>query len=297
MVSRRSAKVIAEAYARAFAYYSRSGWYIDRDGLYDFLYENDYEPWFCNSVRRLFSERDVKEWIMQLHTGETQFNATKDWTWEGRRKLGQQYLRNTAEDILNHGTTGTSSYRKDERTEKLKAVLGSLELDGYTYRDGALLLSEADVLDVEEEVGVLQRLYRVLGLENPDLSFEMLRLSEEHYLSGRWSDCISNSRKFLESALAEVAKLHSKRFKGCDLTLQTAERPVFVRQYLEDEKLIEKKEKEAIEKIYGLLSHTGNHPYMAENDQARLLRQLSLTVSQFVMLRLEGRIESATSKP
>jgi hypothetical protein len=47
--------------------------------------------------------------------------------------------------------------------------------------------------------------------------------------------------------------------------------------------------KEALAKVYGLLSHTGGHPYMAQNDQARLLRHLALTFSQFAMLRLRGK--------
>jgi len=40
------------------------------------------------------------------------------------------------------------------------------------------------------------------------------------------------------------------------------------------------------------LSETGAHPYMAESDQARLLRQLSLTLSQFVLLRLEAALKA-----
>ena len=38
------------------------------------------------------------------------------------------------------------------------------------------------------------------------------------------------------------------------------------------------------------MSDTGGHPYMAAKDQARLMRHLALTFSQFVLLRLEGYI-------
>ncbi len=65
-----------------------------------------------------------------------------------------------------------------------------------------------------------------------------------------------------------------------------------VRNYLESEGVLETKEKNAIAKIYGLLSKTGGHPYMAASDQARLLRQLSLTLAQFVMLRLQGSLSA-----
>ena len=65
-----------------------------------------------------------------------------------------------------------------------------------------------------------------------------------------------------------------------------------MRNYLEEEGLLETKEKEAVAKIYGLLSNTGGHPYMASNDQARLLRQLALTLSHFVMLRFDGYLKT-----
>jgi hypothetical protein len=61
-----------------------------------------------------------------------------------------------------------------------------------------------------------------------------------------------------------------------------------VRDYLEQNGLLEGKEKDALAKVYGLLSETGGHPYMAQNEQARLLRHLALSFSQFAMLRFRG---------
>ncbi|MHC4389295.1 MAG: hypothetical protein ACYSX1_11920, partial [Planctomycetota bacterium] len=110
-------------------------------------------------------------------------------------------------------------------------------------------------------------------------------------VGGRWSDCIGNARKFFEAILQQVASKHSTAIKGSALKASTLQRPVAVRTYLETEGLLEKKEREAVDKIYGLLSHTGGHPYMAEKDQARLLRQICLTVTQFIMLRLEGALQ------
>jgi hypothetical protein len=94
--------------------------------------------------------------------------------------------------------------------------------------------------------------------------------------------------------LQEVAARHSLKFEGIALPERTFSRPVAVRDYLEEKKLLEKKEKEALSAVYGLLSETGSHPYMAQSDQARLLRHLSLTFAQFVMLRLQGRLASKT---
>jgi hypothetical protein len=82
------------------------------------------------------------------------------------------------------------------------------------------------------------------------------------------------------------------KYQHSDLPENVYSRPAEVREYLVTEKLLEKKEREALDKVYGLLSHTGSHPYMAEKDQARLLRQMSLLFCQFVMLRFEGRTKS-----
>jgi hypothetical protein len=82
--------------------------------------------------------------------------------------------------------------------------------------------------------------------------------------------------------------------RGRVLDEKHLERPVEVRSLLEEFSLLEKREREALDKVYALLSHTCGHPYMAEKDQARLLRQLSMTLGQFVLLRLDGAAEQGT---
>lgn len=102
---------------------------------------------------------------------------------------------------------------------------------------------------------------------------------------------VINVKKFVEAILQEVARAHAN-LKGTNLEDQTLQRPVAIREYLEHENLLEKRERDTLDKLYGLLSHTGAHPYMAEQDQARLLRQLSLTITQFILLRLDGFLKS-----
>ncbi|MCK4823121.1 hypothetical protein KA005_45595, partial [bacterium] len=119
-----------------------------------------------------------------------------------------------------------------------------------------------------------------------------LDLSEEHYIEEKWDDSISNSRKYLESVLREVANAHCFKEKEKPINEDIYKWAGKVRDYLNDVGLLEKKEKDALSKIYGLLSETGSHPYMAKNDQARLLRHLSLTFSQFVLIRFRGYLKA-----
>lgn len=292
MVSRRSAIQIAEAYrirfSRSSSAHSSSAVYDE--SLYDFLYAHDYPAWFCNAVKPIRSPRALKEWFMKIHTGETLAQATPNWDWERREKLGQEYLVNLAETFLQwyHGETDTFYRRQYETVAGV--VQKALELDGYVFRDGSLFQSEGDVLDVDQESGILHKLYASLGLARKEEAFRFLELSEEHFMDSKWGDCIANSRKFLELVLQQATGTHSARVHGKQMDEGFLSRPVNVRGYLEKEGILERKEREAIDKVYGLLSHTGGHPYMAESDQARLLRQLALTMSQFVLLRTEGRL-------
>ena len=294
MISRRTAMTIAEFYASRFSERSRSSSLlpVNKDGIYDFLYENNYTAYFCNAARLNCWRRDLKDWVLKLHTGETLSNATQNWSWQEREKLGQRYLKDLAESILNwYATVAQDLWYQQEYDSHRDELLRRLELDGYVMRDSSLFFTGADVLNVEEERTLLHHLHTSLGLPDQSQTFQFLQLAEEHFVAGRWSDCIGNARKFFEAILAQIAATYSQRKLSTPLDVAVTSHPGSVRQFLEVKGLIEKKEREAIDKVYGLLSHTGGHPYMAEGDQARLLRQLSLILTQFALLRLEGALK------
>jgi hypothetical protein len=295
MISRRTSRVIAEVYEKFFhkshrgsggtTYYS-----LNSEAIYDFLFDNDYPAWFCNLAKdtwHYYDTRKFKEFIMRLHTGESVVSATTEWTWKQREQLGQEKLHNLAEDILNFWSDMSENDKK-YYAPNLVNLTRNLELDGFSYKDHQLLVSESDVLDTQEETGVLESIFTSLLLSNKETAFHHLELSEEHYLSSKWDDSISNSRKFLEAVLQEVAYSHFLLVNKTPMSDEIYSRPVKVREYLEKQGLLETKEKEALASVYGLLSNTGSHPYIAQNEQARLLRHLAFTFAQFVMLRYQG---------
>jgi hypothetical protein len=299
MISRKTAQKLAKIFRMEFASEEWRGHTtqsyrpskVYRDKLYDFLFGCSYEAWFCNTAKTLPSPRDVEEWLLKLHTGETQATATPNWSWEQREKLGQEYLHNLSEDILLWHQRDLDDWHKNHYAEHITALKSGLEIDGFIWRDGKLLKPEEDVIDIRHSETVLNGLCQTLGLANQEIAFHHLRLSEEHFHGGKWDDSIANSRKFFECILSEASVVFAARTARPTLTSQQLQQPVAVREYLEREGLLEAKEKEAVGKVYGLLSHTGGHPYMAEKDQARLLRNLALTLSQFVLLRVEGAVK------
>lgn len=139
-----------------------------------------------------------------------------------------------------------------------------VELDGFVFRDGDLVQVEMDVLDVDEEKGLLERLYRSAKLGRIQEATAFLDLSERHFVEGSWADCIVNSRKFLELFLLERA-LAVAHARGDPISERMMTRPIEIRSFLENDKPTGKKEREALDKLYGLLSHTGSHPYVAKH--------------------------------
>jgi hypothetical protein len=294
MISRKTASQLADVYVHLFAKsvrgHSHTTRYVNNARLYDFLYENDFPSWFCNASKVLSYERELKEWLMRLHTGESLVSFAREISVGQLEHLGQSLLEKLACDYLKSvdaRKTDLYFYRGQEAS--LTLLKRRLELDGYVYFDGNLVQQQQDVLNVEEEKNILKLLYQQTNLDRHSDAIHFLDLTEEHFIAGRWSDSISNSRKFLELALAEGARALVMKRKldenSCDFS-----KPFSVRDlYLSQQVLVEH-EKDALRYFYALLSHTGAHPYMAESDQARLMRQLSLTLAQFVLLRLQSAL-------
>ncbi len=298
MISRASAKAISDAYNKCFSSYSRGSYNraqfeLHVNDLYDFLYVNNFEAWFLNAAKGKYPhhQRQLLEFVLRIHTGESLVPATSEWSWKQRQALGQRLLADLARALIaerrNNAQFATSEPR---RADLVDAMQRQLELDGYIYRDGVLLVPEESVLDEEEEEGVLQQLFSELGLQQGEVFQHHLRLSSEHYRDAKWDDSIANSRKVLEVVLQQVANRFGA-VRATGLPAADLEKPVRVREYLEAAGLLAQKEKEAIAKIYALLSDTGAHPYIAQRDQARLLRHYSLTTSQFTLLRLRGALK------
>ena len=287
MISRKTTKTIAETYQTKFRSLNPQN-NINKNLLYDFLYENNYDIWFLNATKKLPNRRRIlKDFIMGLHTGQTVLPKNPNLTLQQRSKLGQRLLSDLAEDILLWGLT-PNVYIPTGVKKIFPQLISELEIDGYIFRDGKLYYSEATVLDTEGEIGILEKLIQDIELDNQEVIKHHLESSETHYIDNKWDDSISNSRKFLESILREIAAKHHFLDKSKSIDSNVYRTPFKIRDYLTAEGLIEPKEKEAISKVYGLLSETGGHPYIAQKDQARLMRYLALAFAQFALLRFQG---------
>ncbi|HEY6806539.1 MAG TPA: hypothetical protein VI306_23365 [Pyrinomonadaceae bacterium] len=322
MISRKSAKLIGEVYALHFQspMPSYTPGMLDTkqviaDELNDFLFTNDYDLWFLQVMRSLPNNQNdqlLMRAVMGIHTGETLVPGTKEWTYPNRQKLGQTILLKMAEDMLrlydileynkiDYSKATTEAQVKILQTfeqyprkaeDKLALMKSQLEIEGYIYREGKLLPTEHSVIDDRQEQTYLETLINDAHFSKNNIILHHLALSEEHYISGKWGDSSSNSRNFLESLLEQIADAISIKKTGASLPASISKRPKEVREFLEDNGFIDSTERDAIQKVYGLISNTGSHPNMAHQDQARLMRNLALTFSQYVLLQWTGYLKN-----
>ena len=299
---------------------SRNGIYtVKQEEINTFFYEQEYAYSFLKILRETVhsdSHQRLVHAIMGLHTGETLASATRGTSDRERQEVGQTLLLKLAEDILNlydaipvtavDFTRATSQQEveilKSAATwnrpagEVIQKLISRLEIDGYLSRDGHLYPIESAVIDTIEERTFLEQLVDSIALQDQTVIKHHIQESEKAYSDGRWGHSVSDARNFLEAILQQVAAAHYLKTKGTQMPDATYKWPVRVRDYLAEEGLIDTTEKDAISKVYGLISNTGSHPNIAERDQARLMRHLSLTPSQFILLKYQGFVTNTPKR-
>ena len=177
---------------------------------------------------------------------------------------------------------------EDSAIERMAALKSQLEIDGYVYRDKKLYYSESSVIDEQQEQSYLESLVDSLSLTDRKTIKHHLSLSDEHYINNKWDDSIANSRKVLDAILTQVASAVYSKVNSKPIPPEMLKNATDIRNFLERQNILTRVEREALDKNYSALSATGGHPYIAEKDQARLMRHLALTFSQFVLLRYQG---------
>lgn len=263
---------------------------LNKDKLYMFLYEDYHEAWFLDIIRRRVETADqLKHFILDLHTGHAYVSKTHNM--DQKRERGQGLLKALAVSMLkilepDLDTPSLVNYPNEALAIALK--LG-LELDGYIWKNRKLIAVDSSVIDEVEEQNLLEQLIDDLAFPATATIKHHLELAQDAYIDGRWSDTISNARNFFEAILKEIAEALHAKLNGAPLTLQ---RPVEIREYLESTGFVDRTEKESISRVYGLISNTGSHPNMAHQDQARLMRNLALTFSQYLLLQWTGYLKA-----
>jgi hypothetical protein len=290
MISRRTTHHVQMLYDLVFTEDMGFGPVLHKEKLHDFLYEDDHEGSFLDLYKRqVETPADLKNLILNLHTGMAWVSKTQ--TLETKKQIGQQFIKHLALSMLRL----LDPYHLDFNVQipndpelLSEGLKNALVLDNYIYKNDELLPIESSVIDEEQEQSYLESLLDSLTLADPQTIRHHLKLSEEHYIDSKWDDSISNARKVLDGILTQIASKLYSNVNNRPIPPEMLKNATDIRNFLERQNVITKVEREALDKNYGALSATGGHPYIAEKDQARLMRHLALTFSQFVLLRYQG---------
>ncbi len=277
MISRETTSTLAMIFENQFTEYGHYGEISLSATLYDFFFDRNYEISILKEIEGLITIEELKRFIQ-----EVQIRIVPE--------SGQRLLQKMAEDIIN--LYRENSQFIDIPKEYIQQLLLQLELDGYVYKKGQLLPIENSVINQHTEQTYLEILIDSLSISDSKLIKHHLNLSGEHFSNGKWGDCISNSRMALEAILQQVADAIHVKKNGTNLAPNTFSTPRLVRDYFKNENILEDKEVEVIRTCYGLLSNTGSHPNMSEKDQARLMRNLALSLSHYALITYEGFLKN-----
>jgi hypothetical protein len=301
LISRRCANRIAEAYYRQFSSTKliktmngeRSEDTVYVDELYDLLYDHDFPERLLNDVKRLNRHwgRALKEFYLDFYLGKPLFVPglyPGDYNREEAEQICQAWLVKLAEILLVLRQEHPEQLRNPAVNDGIEHMKAQLELEGFIYRNKTIVREEAAVINEPAEQDYLSSLIDALPFSDGDLIKHHLQLSEDHYINGRWDDSIANARKFLETISSQTADAISVKLDSRHLSPEMLKNITDIRDFLQRKGIIDASEKDGLKTTYALLSSTGGHPYIARQDQARLMRHLALTFCQLILIRYEG---------
>lgn len=303
MISRRTTLILAQLMDKKFSGKSvmwedtKLG-IVDTTKLHKFLYFYNFPAWFCNACRNIPqlivppASSDLYGFIAKLHTGESFIEVAPEWTETEREQNGQALLLLLVQAMLSWFCAEREKSLTANRSTSLTRLQRSVELDGYVLSNSRLLQSESEVVNTSHEANTLVSLYTSLALANREVALHHLHRSEEHYVADKYDDAISNARKFYEVVEKEVARDHSRRIGGSPIKEATLKNSRDIREYLKRHNLIDEKEQRVLINVSDLLSDKGGHAYVAEKEEARLLRIMALTLAQFILNRYSNMVNT-----
>lgn len=300
MIGRRTTRTLAELYCCLFSLSHRSHdnepdgpagpEVLDSRALHDFLYDHGWQPWLLKVIVPLSSRTELRDFLLNLHTGESMSVYPDPLPRSEWSKIGQTLLEQLAEDVLKWAESPDAPLG-EEHAGGLAELRQLLELDGYEWDGRKLYASESELLETGDTQGVVYRLLNELELGKREGLDRHLEHSLNYYIGGQWTESIGHSRKFLESVLREIAAKHHLTTSGAPLATRTYTRPEAVLEYVQEAGLLDAGEAVTIRAAYTLLKQAaGSNPFPSAQDRARLLRRLALALAEYVLLRAKAVI-------
>ena len=212
----------------------------------------------------------IPSYIRNRHTGPNRDDLI----------AGQRLLKVFSEVALRFGLD------MPEHLPKVRVVAdelrASLEIDGYEFVSGHLVPATMKGITLQVEDDYLIRLIRSIALTNIDVVLHHHDEADETFVNRNWGSASAETRNFF------VALLRGLR----DSATERGGLPSFAHgndshiiEDLHKHGLLTVEEKDAILKLWVLLSYSGRHVGIQDNQRARLIRLLVLGQAQWLCLK------------
>jgi len=203
-----------------------------------------------------------------------------------------KYVLSLANKFANREELDPSRFTGGQETNSFLEKLGVDIMKVSSRAIGKSICSQRKTLiDEGKKQSDLERLLHKVSLSNIDIIKHHIKHAEEHYQNSNYDDSISNSRKFFEAVLQQVANGFNVKKYGRTLNKDTLKKPWKVRNFLVKEGLIMEDGKGVFQEAYRFFSTTGSHPYKADKDQAKFALGLAQDTSHFVLSKYIGFLE------
>lgn len=192
------------------------------------------------------------------------------------REKGQTWLIGMVQVVLSEAEPMRAALPVDE-------LIASLKEDGLDYIRGKVVPAAVKAVDLEPEDQYLLALIRSINPPNIDEVKHHHDESDKAFANGIWGGASSETRNFLIAVLRGLREVATSRGKIPPFKQPGKDGPL-----IEDFKsigLFTDDEKNAVMYVWVLLSYSGPHVGIKEEDSARLSRLLAIGMTEWTTLK------------
>jgi hypothetical protein len=257
------------------------------------LYENNCDVPFLDYLYREFRGKP-SEFLPLIHNGMIPAYVYRNdghgqpAPQEADRLLGQKLLQEIIQIVISETESLLDIAIVFEPEPNLLAneVLSSLREDGFDFIAGKVVPAEVKAVDLRREDDYLIVLIRQITPDNLGEIQHHHDESDKAFANQGWGAASSEARNFFVAVLRGLRELATMRGRIAPYKQPGKDGPL-----IDDFKtigLFTEEEKNAVMHVWVLLSHSGPHVGIKEQDSARLSRLLAIGMTEWVALKFNA---------
>ena len=205
------------------------------------------------------------------------------WVQESDKQLGQGLMRVFAEVALAHGLAMPAHL--PEVIALAEELQASLEIDGYELVAGKLTPAAMRGMNLQHEDTYLVHLIRTIAPSNLEVVLHHHNEADETFINRNWGAASAETRNFFVALMRGLRDIATDR--GGVPPFQHGNDSGLIEDF-QKRGLLSAEEKDAVLKLWVLLSYSGPHVGIQDDARARLIRLQALGLAQWMCLKFQA---------